>query len=173
MNLVEEYPVVLVHAPAHRVENRFRLLVDLFQHEVLVAALLRGLKIPVDVDGFGFKLFSVEIEEAHRPGFHLGDLTILQRDHVARVSQQRRDVGSDETGCRSCPNDDRRFLARRDDDVRLESRDAHEREGTFEDVDRFANRVQQRTLFARDDGLDQVSGHLGIGIGTEGVTFSF
>ena len=43
----------LVQAPAQRLANRLGLLVDLLEHEVLIAALLGGDEVPLDVHHLG------------------------------------------------------------------------------------------------------------------------
>src|SRR6185503_11013943 len=69
-----------VHDPTdQRVADRGGLLVDLLQHEVLEAALLRARDVPVDLDGLWMQRAPIEIGErdAFAPG--LDDLTFLDR----------------------------------------------------------------------------------------------
>ena len=51
------------HICAHSVLNRFRLFVDLFEHEMLISAFFRGFRVPFDLHHIFPDLFPVNIIE--------------------------------------------------------------------------------------------------------------
>src|SRR5213593_430312 len=73
-----------------------RLLVDLLEHEVPVATLLGHDRIPHDSDRLALHRLIVERREHHAAGRDDGHLTVLEDHDVARVAQDRRDIGGDE-----------------------------------------------------------------------------
>ena len=91
---------------AQGVGDGLRLLVDLLQHEVPVAALLRGHGVPRDPFCGPFQRPRVGIEDAEAVGPDLGDFAVLQKGHVPGVLQQRGDVRGDEGLSVTRPDDD-------------------------------------------------------------------
>ena len=100
--------LLLEDAAAHRVDDRLRLLVDLLQEEVLVAALLRRDRVPGDHLGRALDRLAVEGGDDAPVGGELGDLAVLEEDHAAGVLEHRRDVGRDEVLAVAEAEDDRR-----------------------------------------------------------------
>src|SRR5206468_4548165 len=94
-------------APAQRVDQRLRLLVDLLQQEMLVAALLRGDRVPGDPAGRPRVRSACEIGQQDRLPCHFGDLAVLEEYHVARVLEYRRNVRSDQVFLLTEADDDR------------------------------------------------------------------
>ena len=90
------------------------LLVDLLDHEVIVAALFGGGNVPVD--GLG-NLFHGIIEGVVEAGAVLGEddgVAVVQIDHLAGVFQNRGHVGGDEILSLAEAEDQRAFLLHRD-----------------------------------------------------------
>ena len=103
-----------VEAAAHRVPHRVRLLEDLLQHEVVVAALLDLGEVPVDfvnrlVDAFVRDRRGVEaVGRQHR------HLAVVEVHHLARVLDDRRHVGGQEVLAVGDAHDQRAAVARAD-----------------------------------------------------------
>ena len=85
-----------LHASAQRVGHRARLLVDLLQHEVAVAALLRQDRVPEDPDRRPLDRRAVELGDLDAMTRDHGDVLVLQHHDVAGVGEDGRDVGGDE-----------------------------------------------------------------------------
>jgi hypothetical protein len=73
--LVECHATVLHPAP-QRVPHGRGLLEDLLEHEVLEAAALGCLHVPINLDALRLYLRSVEAEHPEPAGAHLGDLVV-------------------------------------------------------------------------------------------------
>ncbi len=104
-----------VDAAAEGVAGGLGLLEDLLQHEVLVAALLDLLRIPVEarhraVHGGARAVPDLDL----RPG-EPRDVAVVEEDHVAGVSDERRRIGGEEALALPEAEDERRALAHRDD----------------------------------------------------------
>ena len=63
--LVQPQPAVEADATTDGFADRLRLLLDLLEHEVVVAGLLGGGGVPVDVEVFAWDLVAVEVRDAH------------------------------------------------------------------------------------------------------------
>ena len=84
-------------ATAERVGDRARLLVDLLEHEVAVAALLRHDRDPTgSACGSRWTGSPSRVRDLHAVRGHHRHLAVLEDHHVARVGEDRRDVGGDE-----------------------------------------------------------------------------
>ena len=94
LQLVEPYPFQhefpAARTVADRLAHRLRLLVDLLEHERLVAALDGALVVPVD----GLDLLVLDLalirEEARALGSDRNDLAVLDQLHLARLLEERR-----------------------------------------------------------------------------------
>ena len=96
-----------------------RLLENLLEHEVLVAALFGHHRIPRDaLRRLGARPPSKSLNSTPAPRDHR-HLPIVQEDDVARVAEDRGDVGGDEVFVLADADDDRRPVARRDDLLRV------------------------------------------------------
>ena len=93
--LVEHDPAV-DEVPAQRVGQRRRLLLDLLQHEEVVAALLGGGDVPVDVERAGLGGVAVEVGDDRAVAGQRDDLVLAELDRLAGVVDERGDVGGDE-----------------------------------------------------------------------------
>ena len=78
------------------VGDRTRLLVHLLAHEVVVTRLLRGLEVPVDVEGDRLHVFAFERRDPKGAGTDLGDLVVLERPERAGDAEKGGDVGCEQ-----------------------------------------------------------------------------
>ncbi len=135
-----------VDAPGDRLAERLGLLVDLLEHEVVVAALLGGLGRPVD-DRLG-PLADVAVDvgddDAGRP--HVGDVALLEEDDPVRVGEDRRDVARDEALLAVQPDDERHVLAGADEPADLALVHDDERVGPLELAERGPDGVGEVAL---------------------------
>src|SRR5215472_489800 len=158
-----------------RVADGARLLVNLFEHEVLETALFRLNGIPIHVLHFSSNRPAVEVSEFDSAGRHNSHIAIRQKEDVAGVMKNGGDVGRDEVLVVAESDDCWRAVARGDDLVGLIGRDYGECEYAGEVLHGLAHSVFQRrpmTIagFTRIF-LNQVRDDLGIGVGGELVAF--
>ena len=92
VQLVQGEEAVRSHPTHEGVPNGRGLLVDLLQHEVVEAALLRPGNVPLDLERLREELGAVEVGERPSVGRDLHDLALLDGDHRCRPRQDRRDV---------------------------------------------------------------------------------
>src|SRR5207244_226341 len=85
-------PAIRRDAPHHGVAHGARLLKDLFEHEVLEAALLRHNRVPGYVLHLACDGIAVEIRERNTARRDYSKVAIRQEEKVARVIQDRRHV---------------------------------------------------------------------------------
>ena len=119
-HLVElQRPVGVVPAE-QRVGDRARLLEDLLAHEPVVAVLLGGRQVPVDVVAAGPRpgVPSKSVTSTPVAGDR-DDLVLAELERLAGVLDERRDVGAEEVLAVAEPDDQRRVAARRDDPRRV------------------------------------------------------
>ena len=109
---------------AQRVGDRVGLLLDLLEHEVVVAALLGGGEIPVDVEVLAVDRDAVEVGDRVAVAADLDDLVLAELDGLAGELDERGDVAAEEHLAVADADDERRVAPRRDDDVGLLAVDA-------------------------------------------------
>ena len=73
-----------------------RLLIDFLEHEVLEAGLLRHNGIPGHMLYWALDGFPVEIRELHACGCDHGEVAIRQKENIARVVENCRNIGGNE-----------------------------------------------------------------------------
>src|SRR5581483_9127489 len=96
IDLVQEDAAAFeTHTAEHGVFDGARLLKDLFEHEMLVAALFGHNGVPQNMRDLAAHRAAVEIGQMHAFGSDDRDIAVVQKDHVARVAENRRNVGSD------------------------------------------------------------------------------
>ena len=98
------------HTANQRVAHDARLLVDLFEHKVGVAALFGHVQIPVDVGDLGLDHVAGLVGVLDTRGRELGKLTVLEHHHVAGGVDKRDDVGGDVGAGLARADDDRGIL---------------------------------------------------------------
>lgn len=148
-----------------------RLLGDLLEHEVLVAALLGGRQVPVDVEGASLAghIVAVEVADPIPIGGDHHRLVLTQLDRVAGVLDERRHVRADEHLAVADPDDQRRGAARGHDRARLVGVGEHQREVAFQPTQHGQHRADKVTGgLAVPKGLrHQVHRHLAVGVAGE------
>ena len=108
-----------IQAAAQRGLDHVGLLVDLLEHEVLVAALLGLDGAPVDPPDLALHPVAGDGLDASAPGPELDHVAVLEEDHLPRVGEQRGDVAAAEHLALADADDERRAVARGDDHVGL------------------------------------------------------
>ena len=157
-----------MHAAGQRVGQRLRLLVDLLEHERLVAALLGGVDVPGDLRGAALQRRAVVVGELGAVGGEHDHVAVLHHRHPARVLQERRDGAGDEHLVLAVADHQRRLVAGADDDVRLAEPDGAEGEVALQAADGGAHGAGQA---AAVHGLfDEVGDDLGVRLRGERVS---
>ena len=145
-----------------------RLLVDLLEHEIGVAALLGHIDIPVDMRGRGLDRVPLDIGVGDALGGEQRELAVLEHDHVARGVDHGDDVRGDVAPALAAADDDRGILACHGDRAGLVGAHHGEAVGAHDARRRLAHRLHEVAgLGVRL--LDQVREHLGVGVAREDV----
>ena len=103
--------VSLFYIRANGILNGFRLLMDLFQHKVLIAALLSSSCIPLDLHNVFFNFFTVDIIEMDLITRKLRNFKIADIINPSGLIQDRRNIRSNKTSVLALSNDQRTVLA--------------------------------------------------------------
>ena len=140
---------------------------DLLQHEVLVARLLGGGQVPLDLEWFDGHLGPVEVRDANRAGANLRDLVLGQREEPGGSQHDGGDVGGEEVLPVAEPDDERRGHLHAHDHVRLLGGEDDQGVGSGELPHRRPNGLGQIPLVPL---LHEVGDDLGVGLGGEPVT---
>ncbi len=155
-------------APGQGVADDARLLVDLLEHEVGVAALLGHVQVPVHVGDGGIEGPAGLVEEGDGVRREARHLAVGEHHHVARGVDHGDDVAGDVAAALAAAHHDGRVLAGDDDDAGLVG--AHD--GQAVGADEAARGVGDGRLEVAHVGvglLHQVGDHLGVGVALEGV----
>ena len=105
-------------AVGDRLGERVRLLVDLLEHERLVAALLGGLLVPVHDRDLPLDDLAVRREDRRRARLDDDDLAVLDVHDAARLAEEGRDRRGEEALAVADAGDQRALLARADQQLR-------------------------------------------------------
>ena len=161
-----EIGVVAFDAQAgpERVGDGLRLLVNLLEHEVRVAALLRLRRVPGDGLGRPVHRRAVEGGELDARGGDLGDVSLLEEDHLAGALEERRHVGGEERLPSAEPDDERRGHLGGDDLAGVLLRHHRERVGAVHLGQRAADRLGQGRRAGGERLVDELGGDLGVGL---------
>ena len=173
VHLVEEHLAGIErHAGEQRVANGAGLLEDFLLHEMLVAALFGHDGVPGDVLHGALDGIAIEVHDADALRSEHGDVAVRQEKHVARVREDRGNVGRDEIFVLSQADHGRRAGARGDDFVRV--RGGKNRQGidARELAHGLSHGVLQRAAFFHVP-LDEVGDNFGVGLGDELVALFF
>ncbi len=119
-------------AVADRLAQRVGLLVDLLQHEGLVAALLGALVVPVEHDLVVDDLAAVDVGEDGAVGRDRHDLAVVREEDGAGLAQECGGVRGEEHLPLADADDERAEQARPDEQVGMVVVDRDEREVPFE-----------------------------------------
>ena len=161
---VAELHGVARHAVEDRLRHGVRLLVDLLEHEGLVAALLGGGVVPVDVGDLALEPVAVGVHELGLAGAHRHELVVVQELDVAGLGQEGRYRRGDEGLVVAHAHDQRALLARAHEHLGFVGGHRDERVVAAELVVRHAHGLDQVAVVV---ARDQVRDHLGVGVGGE------
>src|ERR1017187_6534396 len=159
---------LLPHAPQRGIAHGARLLEDLLEHEMLVAALFRHDGVPQNVGDLAVHRVAVEIAQPDAARGEYGHIAVGQEKHVAGVVENGGDVGSDEVLVVPDADHHRRPGARRHDLVGIGARDRGQREHAGNLLHGPAHGFLE---VAREVSLDQVRDHFSVRFRLENVAF--
>lgn len=168
--LVEHDPAVL-EVPQQCLGHRGGLLGDLFEHEVLVAALFGGRQVPVDVKtpGVGGVIVTGEIGDAVAVGGDDHRLVLAKLDSFASERDERRHIRAQEHLAVADADHQRRGPTRRHDGARFVGVGEHHSEVALQPAEhcqRRGHEVPGGVALAVLTG-QQVDGHLAVGLAGE------
>ena len=156
------------HAAHEGVANDTRLLVDLLEHEIGVAALLGHVEVPVHVRDLGLDGVSLGVGVLDALGRELCELTVLEHHDVARGLDEGDDVGGDVGALLAAADDDGRVFAGDGDHAGLVGADDGQAVGSHDAAAGVAD--SRHEVAALGVGLlDEVREDLGVGIGAKRV----
>ena len=149
----------------HRITNGPWLLVNLFEHEVLEAALLCHDRVPGDPLLLRLDQIAVKIGYANTVFRKHRELFITEEKDVACVGQDRGDVRRDKELAVAKTDDYRRPFTYRHDRVRLIDRYDRHRENAAKLFRSLSHRFFEREVFSVLVMTDQVSNDLSVSLG--------
>ena len=158
----------LVDARADRAAQRLRLLHDLLEHEVLIAALFCRRDLPVDVVVFLFDGLLHRVVDLNAVAREDGDLAVFHVDHVARVLHERCHVGGKEILALAEAEQQRRVLARGIEPVRLVGADDAEGVCALDAVQHHVDRIRDGVRLRQAEAVfEQLRHDLAVGLRDE------
>ena len=149
-----------------RVADDAGLLVDLFQHEVGVAALLGHVEVPIHVRHLGLERLAARVVERHGVRRELRHLAVGQHRHVARAVDHGDDVAGHVGAVLGEAHHERRVLARRHDGAGLPVARDRDGVGTDQALGRLAHGLQKVAALGKAL-LHEVRDDLGVGLARE------
>ncbi len=78
------------------ITHRFGLLINLFQHKMLIAALFRRIDIPLNGHGLLLNLLLIDVVEGHGVPRQPDNLLILNVIDASRITQNGRNIGGNQ-----------------------------------------------------------------------------
>ncbi len=166
--LQEDAPGLLPDAAERGIAHGARLLEDLLQHEMLVAALFRFDRVPEDALHLALHGPAFEIGQPYSFGGQDGEIAVAQEEHVLGVREYGRNVAGHEVFVVADADHDGRAIARRHDLVGVLPGDHDQREDAGQLLDGDAHGLFEVALEVL---LDQVGDDFGVGLGLEDVAF--
>ena len=155
-------------AVADRLGDGIGLLVDLLQHERLVARLLGALVVPVELDGLVLGRAAVDVD-VYRPRRSDGhDLAVPRELHHPRLAQEGGGIRREERLVLADPDDERHLVPSADEEPGVVAMDDDEREVTLELGEGQSNRFGQIAVVM---AFDEVGDGLCVCLGGQRVTF--
>ena len=131
--LVEHQPAVGIEPTTEGLPHRLRLLVDLLEHEVVVAGLLRGRGVPVDVELLARRPASPSMSVTRTPSRRSStNWSWSSAPRGPGVCDERGHVAGEEVLAVAEADDQRQVAAGADDEIRLIAMGDDEDEGAFE-----------------------------------------
>ena len=162
--VAEVDPVGPGGALAERLGDRVGLLVDLLEHERLIALLLGRLGVPVDLHDLALQRLAVGGLELDALGPQHDDLVVAHVLDLARLAQEGRDRRADELLAVAAADDQRALLAGAHEHAGRVGAHGHERVVAAQAPVGLAHGGGQVPVVA---ARDQVGDHLGVGLGGE------
>ena len=156
------------HAAHEGVAHDARLLVDLLEHEIGVAALLGHVEVPVHVRDLGLDGVALGVGVLDALGRELGELVVLENHDVARGLDEGNDVGGDVGALLAAADDDGRVLAGDGDHAGLVGADDGQAIGAHDAAAGGADGGHEVAILCVGL-LDEVGEDLGVGVGAEHV----
>ena len=135
---------------------------DLFEHEIRIAAALSHIDIPINMRNFWLDLFAEAVVIGNAFRRSKSELIVLKDDHIARGTHECHDIGCHIASCAIAADNDRRILARDDHLPRLIRADDRNTIGARKQRRGFLHRFEQ---IAPIEIFHQVRDHFSIGIG--------
>ena len=163
LELLDLDPAVAVDPPGDRLAQCLRLLVDLLEHEVVVAALLGGLGRPRDQRLRALAPGAVDVGHLDAARQDVGDVALLEEHDPVRVGEDRRDVAGDEALFAVPPDDQRHVLACPDEPADLALVHHDDRVRALELAEGGPDRVGQVALVLVRL-FDEMGDRLGVGL---------
>ena len=157
-------PLFLQKPSPQAVLERLRLLEDLLEHEVLVAALFDGRRVEVERRGLADHRRALQRADLERTGAEHGDVPVVEEGGAVCAARQRGGVRGDERGVAGGAHHDRRTAARDDDLVRRVRRHDGDPVGAAHEGERPQDRVEQRPAAAF---LDEMGDDLAVRVRPE------
>ena len=168
LDLGEVDALVAGQAVGDRFGDRVGLFVDLLQHEGLVAALLGGGLVPVDLLGRALDRVALGVGDRHPGGVDRDDLVVLDRHRPPRLGEEGGDRRGEEALALADAGDQRALLARPDQQVGAVGVHGDEGVVAAQLGEGGADRGGQVAVVVAGD---QVGDHLGVGFGAELLPF--
>ena len=172
LNIVPRQVKVIQHHPAipdagrNGLADGFRLLEDLLEHEVGIAALFRGGNVPVDVAVSLFDGVHLIVEEADALRRQNGDLPVLHIDDIAGMGDNGRHVRGNEVLPFPAADDEGAVFPGRNQGVGIVGADDAEGVGAFDPPQHPAHSLQHIVALVIME-LQQLGHHLRVCIRLE------
>lgn len=165
---VAEHHPSLLDTAGDGAGNGVRLLADLLEHKVIVAALFRGVHVPVDVVMLLLRRAAALVIDADAAGGDHRQLPVIHVHHVPGIGEQRRHIRGDEVLALTIAQQQRRVLPDGDEPVRCVAADDAQRVSALHYGEHIVYRLKE--VAAGDVAvLQQLGHHLRIRLGAEDV----
>ena len=164
------------HPAAQGVRHRSRLLGDLLEHEVVVAILLGGGGVPIDVKVLADRLGAIEVGDLDRLRGDQDDLVLTELDGLTGVGDEGRHVTGQEVLALATAHDQGRVAPRADHHARRVGIDGEQCKGALEPAADPAHGLGQELTGVAFPGFgahrvefpfEQVGRALGVGVAGE------
>ena len=165
---VAEHHAAIPDAAGDGAGDGVGLLVDLLEHEVVVAAFFRSVHIPVDVVMLLFDGAAALVIDADAAACDDGQLAVVHVHDIPCVAQQRRHVGGDEVLSVAVAQQQRRVLAGGNETVRRVGADDAQRVGALHGGE-HAVHCLEHVAAGGVIVVQQLGHHLRVRLGAEGV----
>jgi len=150
-----------------------RLLVDLLEHEMFVAAALRHHRAPIDAPRLAVDLVAGERLQTHRGGGELRHLAVLEEDHVAGVAEESGDVAATEHFSLADADDEGRRGLGDHQAIGCASRNDGDRVRALDLADCGANGFEEVRRAGAHGAVDEVGDDFRIGVRREANAIRF